>query len=89
MVYHGITEAFLCLSRVSVVFLPALLQLAVPRFSPPVFPWYCFFMVKPREHTSSTSHAHATLFLPLVMHFAQPFGTPQAMHILHKVSQII
>jgi len=29
-----------------------------------------FFCGKPREHTSSTSHAHATPFLPLAMHLA-------------------
>jgi len=29
-----------------------------------------FFCGKPREHSNSASHAHATPFLPLAMHFA-------------------
>ena len=74
--YDGSAEAFLCLSRVSVVFLPMLLQLAAPRFLLQYGLGAAFFMVKSREHTDSVSHAHATPFLPLVMHCAQPFGAP-------------
>ena len=85
----ALQKLFCVCLRVNVVFLPALLQLSSAKvFLLQYGLGAAFFMVKPREHTSSISHAHATPFLPLVMHFAQPFGTPQAMHILHKVLQI-
>lgn len=70
MVYDGITEAFLCLSESKRCVSPCVAPTSSAKVFSSSLALVLLFCWKAREHIRSASHAHATPFLPLAMHFA-------------------